>query len=94
MQQVRWPRHWKIWRRKIPTNEKLVARSYGIVSEITGCSLDEAKIKIEKFGSIKKALVAYFTDCEDLILIDEVLESVKGNIRNAIKKIKGEQKWK
>lgn len=73
------------------TNEKLVARSYSIVSEITGCSLEEAKEKINKYGTIKKALVAYFTGCEDLNKINEVLEKVKGNIRVAIATInKGE----
>lgn len=72
------------------TNEKLVARSYGIVSEITGCTQEEAKEKIEKYGTIKKALIAYFTGCEDLEVIEEALHCVKGNIRNAIKKIKGE----
>lgn len=72
------------------TNEKLVARSYGIVSEITGCTQEEAKEKIEKYGTIKKALIAYFTGCEDLEVIEDALHSVKGNIRNAIKKIKGE----
>lgn len=72
------------------TNEKLVARSYGIVSEITGCTLEEAKEKIEKYGTIKKSLIAYFTGCEDLEVIEDALQSVKGNIRNAIVKIKGE----
>ena len=72
------------------TNEKLVARSYGIVSEITGCTQEEAKEKIEKYGTIKKALIAYFTGCEDLEAIEDALHCVKGNIRNAIKKIKGE----
>lgn len=72
------------------TNEKLVARSYGIVSEITGCTQEEAKEKIEKYGTIKKALIAYFTGCEDLEVIEDALQCVKGNIRNAIKKIKGE----
>ncbi len=71
------------------TNEKLVARSYGIVSEITGCSLEEAKEKIETFGSIKKALISYFTGCTDLNKIELVLKEVKGNIRNAIKLLGG-----
>ena len=72
------------------TNEKLVARSYGIVSEITGCTIEEAKEQIEKYGTIKKALIVYFTGCEDLNKIEETLQNVKGNIRCAIKSIKGE----
>ena len=73
------------------TNEKLVARSHTIVSEITGCTLDEAKEKIQKFGTIKKALIAYFTGCENIDHIEQVLTKVKGNIRSAIAEInKGE----
>ena len=71
------------------TNEKLVARSYGIVSEITGCTLDEAKERIEKFGTIKKALISYFTGCTDLDKIESALNEVKGNIRKAIKLLGG-----
>ena len=71
------------------TNEKLVARSYGIVSEITGCTLDEAKERIEKFGTIKKALISYFTGCTDLNEIESALKEVKGNIRKAIKLLGG-----
>ena len=71
------------------TNEKLVARSYGIVSEITGCTLDEAKERIEKFGTIKKALISYFTGCTDLNKIESALNDVKGNIRKAIKLLGG-----
>lgn len=66
------------------TNEKLVARSHSIVSEITGCTLEVAKEKINKYGTIKKALISYFTGCEDLEKINNVLNSVKGNIRIAI----------
>lgn len=69
------------------TNEKLVARSYTIVSEITGCNVDEAKEKIEKYGTIKKALIAYFTGVEEVEVIEKVLLKVKGNIRHAIKAI-------
>ena len=73
------------------TNEKLVARSHTIVSEITGCTLDEAKEKIQKFGTIKKALIAYFTGCENIDHIEQVLTKVKGNIRSAIAELnKGE----
>ena len=71
------------------TNEKLVARSYGIVSEITGCTLEEAKERIEKFGTIKKALISYFTGCTDLNEIESALNEVKGNIRKAIKLLGG-----
>ena len=66
------------------TNEKLVARSYGILSEITGCTNEEAKALIEKYGTIKKALINHFTGCEDLEKINSVLNIVKGNIRKAI----------
>lgn len=66
------------------TNEKLVARSYTIVSEITGCSLEQAKENIEKYGSVKKALISYFTGIEEVMKIEEALVKTKGNIRKAI----------
>ena len=74
------------------TNEKLVARSYSILSEITGCTTEESKALIEKYGTIKKALINHFTGCEDLLVINSALEQVKGNIRNAIKLILKEQR--
>lgn len=75
----------------LATNEKLVARSYSIVSEITGSSIDEAKLLINKYGTIKKVLISHFTSCTDLNVIDKALDQVKGNIRKAIDLIKKEQ---
>ena len=48
------------------TNEKLVARSLGIISELTGYSKETAIEKLNEYGSVKKVLISYFTGCEDI----------------------------
>lgn len=69
------------------TNEKLVARQLGIISEITGYDKEHASIKLKEFQTVKKVLINYFTNCTDSILMDNVLQEVNGNIRKAIKEI-------
>lgn len=69
------------------TNEKLVARQLGIISEITGYDKEHALIKLKEFQTVKKVLINYFTNCTDSILMDNVLQEVNGNIRKAIKEI-------
>ncbi len=73
------------------TNEKLVARQLGIISEITGYDSLVAKEKLSEYKTVKKVLINYFTGCDNQTIIDETLEKVKGNIRKAIKLI-GESK--
>ncbi|MGM9899818.1 MAG: N-acetylmuramic acid 6-phosphate etherase [Bacilli bacterium] len=73
------------------TNEKLVARQLGIISEITGYDAEVAKEKLSEYKTVKKVLINYFTGCDNQTIIDETLEKVKGNIRKAIKLI-GESK--
>lgn len=73
------------------TNEKLVARQLGIISEITGYDSEVAKEKLSEYKTVKKVLINYFTGCDNQTIIDETLEKVKGNIRKAIKLI-GESK--
>lgn len=72
------------------TNEKLVARACGIVSEITGYSFNEASDAIKKYGSVKNVLVNYFTKCSDSDKIAAVLDKNRGNIRKAIKELNGD----
>lgn len=72
------------------TNEKLVARACGIVSEITGYSQTEASKAIHEYGSVKNVLVNYFTNCFDKEKIALVLDKNKGNIRKAIKELNGD----
>lgn len=69
------------------TNEKLVARSLGIISELTGYSKEIAIEKLNEYGSVKKVLISYFTGCEDIKKIEAALEKVNGNIRKAIKEV-------
>ncbi|MDD3171704.1 MAG: N-acetylmuramic acid 6-phosphate etherase [Bacilli bacterium] len=68
-----------------PTNKKLVARAESIVSQITGISIEEARDKIAKFGSVKKALFAILSNTDDVKKVDEYLNKTKGHIRNALK---------
>ena len=66
------------------TNEKLVARSERILQEITGITKEEAREKLIKYKSVKKALIAVLTNIDDLEKINKALEKTKGHVRNAI----------
>lgn len=70
------------------TNEKLVARSEGILQQASGVTKEEAKALLEKFGSVKKALISVLTGVSDKEKIEKALNKTKGHIRNAIKEIK------
>lgn len=69
------------------TNEKLVARSYSIICELTGYTKDEAVAKLSKYMTVKKVLINYFTGVEEIEKIDEALDKVNGNIRKAIREL-------
>lgn len=69
------------------TNEKLVARSEGILQQASGVTKEEAKELLEKFGSVKKALISVLTGVSDKEKIEKALDKTKGHIRNAIKEI-------
>ena len=68
------------------TNEKLVKRGRSILMEATGVSEEEAKEKIDKFGTVKKALFAILANIDDKEEVDEKIKKAKGNIRVALKK--------
>ncbi len=70
------------------TNEKLVSRSLSIICTILDCDVDEAKVLLSKYQTVKKVIFSSFTGEEDLNVIDEYLNSEHGNIRKAIKKYK------
>ena len=70
------------------TNEKLVARSEGILTEITGISPSDAKEYIKKYGTVKKALISILTNTESVEEIDEALSKEKGHIRKAMEVLK------
>lgn len=66
-------------------NEKLVSRARHIVMDVTGVSLDEAALYLEKYKSVKHAIFAILSkiDSEDKII--EILDEHNGNIRESLK---------
>ena len=68
--------------------EKLVSRSLSIICTILECSIDEAKVLLKKFKTVKKVIFSSFTGEENLDIIDECLKEEHGNIRKAIKNYK------
>ncbi len=76
----------------LATNEKLVARSIGIIKEITGYSDGEAKIKLQKYQTIKGVIVSYLMKLEDKSVVDALLKKYKGNINQILQLEKGDKK--
>lgn len=70
------------------TNQKLIARAEGIVSQITGISLEEARNKMAIYKTVKKTIFAILSGIEDLETVNEYLDKTKGHIRNALKMVK------
>ncbi|HOI47082.1 MAG TPA: N-acetylmuramic acid 6-phosphate etherase [Bacilli bacterium] len=68
-----------------PTNQKLVVRAQNIVMEITGVSREDARLAIEKFGSVKKAIFSIMTDIDSTDQVNYYMNQANGHIRNAIK---------
>ncbi len=68
------------------TNEKLVARSIGIIKEVTGLDDTMAKQAFEKYGSVKKAMLGVLAGI-DKEKVEEVLDKHKGNIRKALQEV-------
>lgn len=74
----------------LATNEKLVSRAIGIVSEITGISKDEAKEYYEKYKGVKNAILAVYSGIEDEKEVQRILDEHKGNLRKALEVIKND----
>ena len=70
------------------TNEKLVARSVGILVSASGVDEETAKTYLNKYGSVKKALISILTGTSDKEKIEKALEKTKGHIRNAMEVLK------
>ena len=68
----------------LPTNEKLVFRSYKIISEATGLSTDDAMIKLNEYKSIKKVIFSELSGIKDIKKINYYLDKNNGHIRNAL----------
>ena len=67
------------------TNEKLIERSLGIISTVTGFTRDEALEQLKRYGTIKRIIFSYLTNISDIKKIDEYLEKCHGSIRDAVK---------
>ncbi|HRT69658.1 MAG: N-acetylmuramic acid 6-phosphate etherase [Bacilli bacterium] len=70
------------------TNQKLIARAEGMVSQITGISLEEAREKMAIYKTAKKTIFAILSGIEDLETVNEYLDKTKGHIRNALRMVK------
>ena len=70
------------------TNQKLIARAEGMVSQITGISLEEAREKMAVYKTAKKTIFAILSGIEDLETVNEYLDKTKGHIRNALRMVK------
>ncbi len=71
----------------VPTNEKLVSRAVSIITEVTSLSIDEAKIQLDKFKTIKGVIVSFLTKIDDVNKINELLEEYDGNINKIIESL-------
>ena len=76
----------------LPTNEKLVSRAIGIISEVTGLSRDEAKIYYDKFKNVKLALFSQMSGIDDVEKVNKIMEKNKMNLRKALSSLKTENK--
>lgn len=74
-----------------PTNQKLVARAEGIVKEAANVSIEVAREKINKFGTVKKALFSILSGIDDVNEVNKYLDKTKGHIRNALELIRREK---
>ena len=69
------------------TNEKLVARSINILVSASGVTEAEAKSKLAKFKTLKKALISILTGIDDLERIEKALKNNKDHIRKAMEEL-------
>lgn len=70
------------------TNEKLVARQLGIISEVCECDTDKANELLNKYGTVKKAIFAHISNIECPNQVEEILARNNYHIQNALKEIK------
>ena len=70
------------------TNEKLVARQLGIITEVCECDNEKAAQLLNKFGTVKKVIFSYLSSIEDPKTVDELLERNHNHIQEALKEIR------
>lgn len=70
------------------TNEKLVARQLGIISEVCECDTTKANELLQKYGTVKKVIFAYLSNIECPKQLEEILARNDNHIQKALKEIK------
>ena len=70
------------------TNEKLVARSLKIITDITGLSSGDAETMLKKHKTIKKVVFAYLTGIEQDEIIEQYLTKNQGHLRKSVEDAK------
>lgn len=71
-----------------PTNEKLFRRAESTIIDITGVSVEEARVALKTYGSVKKTVFALLTGIKDLNEINAHLNHTQGHLRNALESVK------
>lgn len=71
-----------------PTNEKLFRRAESTIIDITGVSVEEARVALKTYGSVKKTVFALLTGIKDLNKINAHLNHTQGHLRNALESVK------
>lgn len=71
-----------------PTNEKLFRRAESTIIDITGVSVEEARVALKTYGSVKKTVFALLTGIKDLNEINAHLNRTQGHLRNALESVK------
>ncbi|MCR5422682.1 MAG: N-acetylmuramic acid 6-phosphate etherase [Bacilli bacterium] len=66
------------------TNQKLIKRAVGIIQEITDASEELCLDKMNKYKSVKKAVISILLDIDDEDKIENLLKKNNNNLRNVI----------
>ena len=71
------------------SNAKLVSRAVSIVCEVTGVTEDVAINYLERFKSVKHAVISILGKLDDVETIDQLLLQNNGNIKEALRSLNG-----
>jgi N-acetylmuramic acid 6-phosphate etherase len=74
------------------SNDKLVSRAKGIITEVTGVSYEEAEKYLDQYGTVKIAIFAILSGIKDKKEIMDILNTYGGNIRESLKHLSKEVK--
>ncbi|MBN3490758.1 N-acetylmuramic acid 6-phosphate etherase [Acholeplasma equirhinis] len=70
------------------SNDKLVSRAISIVCEVTGVEEKTAVAYLERFKSVKHAVISILGKIDEVEMIDELLRQNNGNIKEALRSLK------